>query len=499
MYMDICSLIKDVETRKFYFEKNELRDNLQELLESSNLQDVFYVGTNQFVLDYYKNHPDSEWKIKNIFQLGFPLFFIGPGINKEEAIIQFFLTDAYWSLFVFTKSDFENVIIGFDDLHRYSFLDKEYRDYESIPNYKKLIEKKYGKPIFNNSYNNSYYFELINYVIKNNVIPQITEEMYKHYSISFNSVPKEKFFIRYLDYLSRYKKSVIDDFGLPEESEKIISLKNLIQFVKKPSENNKEIYKERDIVTNGLFMDEYANSVYGIINIADKRDEKKYNFILRCFSISPYYLWAILSSEFIKDYCLANYEYNDYEFPPIPMDEFPCFITKDFNESYFKKKYEITKQDKLSVHAQLESKNSSVFYDKSAKEIILKDLNELQSCFDAKAYKSAIIMAGSILEAFVIDWLSEKDGKNYFTDNLMVYDKHLKIERRADLKDYIDKLQSLEKSFQNGAASKATEIRKKRNLVHAKLYINESDISKETCSEIIDYLQSVVNTRWNLN
>ena len=108
-------------------------------------------------------------------------------------------------------------------------------------------------------------------------------------------------------------------------------------------------------------------------------------------------------------------------------------------------------------------------------------------------------MAGSILEAFVIDWLSEKDGNNYFTDNLMVYDKHLKIERRADLKDYIDKLQSLEKSFQNGAASKATEIRKKRNLVHAKLYINESDISKETCSEIIDYLQSVVNTRWKLN
>lgn len=32
---------------------------------------------------------------------------------------------------------------------------------------------------------------------------------------------------------------------------------------------------------------------------------------------------------------------------------------------------------------------------------------ELRTCFNSNAYKAAIILAGSILEAFLIDWLSK--------------------------------------------------------------------------------------------
>ena len=42
------------------------------------------------------------------------------------------------------------------------------------------------------------------------------------------------------------------------------------------------------------------------------------------------------------------------------------------------------------------------------------DIQELKRCFDAKAYKSTLIMAGSILEAFLLDWLSEIDQEDYF-------------------------------------------------------------------------------------
>ena len=125
-------------------------------------------------------------------------------------------------------------------------------------------------------------------------------------------------------------------------------------------------------------------------------------------------------------------------------------------------------------------------------------MNELRACFNAKAYKAAIILAGSILEAFLIDWLSEIKGQNFFHNDFMVFDKYHGKNKRADLIDYINEIQNLRKPNWYDAASKATEIRKKRNLVHAKLYINDSDISKETCTEVIDYLEYVINTRWTI-
>ena len=78
----------------------------------------------------------------------------------------------------------------------------------------------------------------------------------------------------------------------------------------------------------------------------------------------------------------------------------------------------------------------------------------------------------------------------------MVFDKYRNKYRRADLKDYISSIAELKKPNWFDAASKATEIRKKRNLVHAKLYINDADISRETCTEVINYLEYVINTRW---
>ena len=41
---------------------------------------------------------------------------------------------------------------------------------------------------------------------------------------------------------------------------------------------------------------------------------------------------------------------------------------------------------------------------------MILSLKELNICFKNKAYKAALILAGSILEAVLIDWLSEKRG-----------------------------------------------------------------------------------------
>lgn len=502
MSMDILKIIKEVETRKFTFndDMSDINDNLKEILDSSKEPNVFYVGTSNFVLNYYKNNPSTEWKIKNIFQLGYPYRFLESEKNKDlqKTITRAILKDKYWMLFEFTKRDFENIIIGFNDINTNRFSFKYYEEEGPVPS-EEMVNKYFGKPLLKEDYPYSYYFNLINYVIETGMAPEITEEEYKNHLITFNSVPKKNLYLKYLDYLSRYKKSVTDDFGFPLKNEKLLPIKSFVRVIRNDSKNSNVILpRENDVITRGLYIDDLTSSLDRTIQVATGKENENYKYILRTFDVNPYFLWALLDSDFIQDFCLSEFECFWDELIEVPIDDLVCFIPEEINESLFKKMYEIAKQTKLSVHNKLENNEKSSFFDSNAKQIILKDLTELRLCFKAKAYKATIILAGSILEAFLIDWLSEIDGINYFNQNLMIHNKRTGTEERADLIDYIDRIQALKKSSWNDAAKKATEIRKKRNLIHAKLYINDCDISKETCTEVINYLEYIVNTRWKI-
>lgn len=48
-------------------------------------------------------------------------------------------------------------------------------------------------------------------------------------------------------------------------------------------------------------------------------------------------------------------------------------------------------------------------------EIIEEDLNEVDKCFEVEAFKSVVVLSGSILEAILLDWLSEVSKINYLT------------------------------------------------------------------------------------
>ena len=127
-------------------------------------------------------------------------------------------------------------------------------------------------------------------------------------------------------------------------------------------------------------------------------------------------------------------------------------------------------------------------------EMLRDDWKELNDCFRVGAYKATLILAGSILEAVLIDWLSEIKGHDYFAEDYMVTDRNGR-QKRADLIDYINKIKYIERPHWVGEATKAHEIRKKRNLVHAKLGINSDEINEETCRMVINYLRDVIKTR----
>jgi hypothetical protein len=122
-------------------------------------------------------------------------------------------------------------------------------------------------------------------------------------------------------------------------------------------------------------------------------------------------------------------------------------------------------------------------------KMVNEDIDELEKCLNANAYKAVLIMAGSVLEAVLLDWLSEKDGVDYFSRPFRYHGQ-----KTIKLEDYINAIPELE--VPDWMNKNAHQIRLKRNLVHAKLqFKEEANIDAEMCSKVIGYLRDVIKKR----
>ena len=118
-------------------------------------------------------------------------------------------------------------------------------------------------------------------------------------------------------------------------------------------------------------------------------------------------------------------------------------------------------------------------YEKKVLESIYHDIEEMNVCFHAEAYKSTVIIAGSVLEAFLIDWLSEIDGRDYFKKQF----------GDGTLKTYIDSIPEIKESkdlFEN-----TNKIRDMRNIVHPRNFFKKNkkvnkNTSLQRCFSAID-------------
>ncbi|MBR3564139.1 MAG: hypothetical protein IKN92_05050 [Clostridia bacterium] len=196
------------------------------------------------------------------------------------------------------------------------------------------------------------------------------------------------------------------------------------------------------------------------------------------------------------------------------LNEFPIVVPKEDSSVYVDRFTKIAapdekvyqkfvvpdSKDTVSDILQAEIIESIRFNNESLlRSHVENDMKELNRCYEVKAYKSAIMLAGSMLETFLIDWISEIDGVNYFEEDKIVTKKD-DSQGRADLVDYIYYLYDYYRPEWNDASKKAHSIRNKRNLVHPKLYLKRSEeITDELCSEIIDNLKEIIESRRNLS
>lgn len=118
------------------------------------------------------------------------------------------------------------------------------------------------------------------------------------------------------------------------------------------------------------------------------------------------------------------------------------------------------------------------------RELFEVDLYEIEKCYKAGAYKASLVLCGSLLEALVLDWLSEVDQHNYFEDTDI-----------TNLETLINELRSAERLTQH-EAHLAHDIRKKRNLIHPKNYIVNSPLEKSVCEDVMNALKPLIIKRY---
>lgn len=242
--------------------------------------------------------------------------------------------------------------------------------------------------------------------------------------------------------------------------------------------------------------------------------------VIRSKAISPEYLYFYLTGKTARRIQIAFSVVggSGATAKPFKIQDFPIVLpTQD--EQFYKDQFaKLAKPERVYEYIEtspestlaallktecvdrLEKKNLAAL-----KNLIENDFSELKICYDHKAYKTAIILAGSILEAFVIDWLSELDKANYFqdvfperddADQPIIRDGHLK---EADLNYKLQALLARQARLGNTWYSiylDADEIRKRRNNVHAKLSIfDPTHNAQSTCADVIQRLERVIKSR----
>ena len=131
-------------------------------------------------------------------------------------------------------------------------------------------------------------------------------------------------------------------------------------------------------------------------------------------------------------------------------------------------------------------------YTDEIKKVLTGDIEEVTACYKAGAYKATLILCGSVLEAFLLDWLNELQPEERWLEK----DMHEDGKGYFGLNDYITKIEKIKRPNWMEEARKAQEIRVQRNLVHAKLCLKpDVTINKELCEKVIKYLIEVIHTR----
>lgn len=161
-------------------------------------------------------------------------------------------------------------------------------------------------------------------------------------------------------------------------------------------------------------------------------------------------------------------------------------ILEQINKEIFEKREISTKPiQREFVFEKIE--DLKVYKHEILEKILKDDFRELEMSKKHEMYKSFVILAWSILEAYLTDWLAEEDGCDYFSSE----EEILLVSLIHQLFGYKEGRIPDDKLFKM-----ASNIKDKRNLIHPKKYFNSKSILDEkTCNRILWDLRLIIKKR----
>lgn len=118
------------------------------------------------------------------------------------------------------------------------------------------------------------------------------------------------------------------------------------------------------------------------------------------------------------------------------------------------------------------------------KSLFDADLSEVEACYKSGAYKACLVLCGSILEAIILDWMSEIESKDYF-------DKRI----HTELRQMINRLKDAS-VISAQEAQLAHDIRDFRNLIHPQKALESIPLKREMCLDVMEKLKPIVRKRY---
>ena len=133
------------------------------------------------------------------------------------------------------------------------------------------------------------------------------------------------------------------------------------------------------------------------------------------------------------------------------------------------------------------------------RDLLAGDVRELKTCYRNGAYKTAVIAAGSILGAVLIDWLSEIDQRDYFKELYLKRKANGQTEKlKLGIGLCIDKISAHQKATGGdwGRAKKcARSVQATRSRAHATLSMKKEPVDKGQAGKVITDLKVVLTSR----